>query len=56
MCEKPKKGSFIAALCYSLTPAVVAGLATAIIHPALGVLVGAGVFGFGMHVTYWGNK
>ena len=56
MCEKPKKGSFIYALCYSFTPAVVAGLATAIIDPVLGLLVGAGVFSFGMHVTYWGTK
>lgn len=40
-----------ARLCFCIVPALVAGLVTSMVHPAVGLMFGCCVFALGMDVT-----
>ena len=46
---------FFAGLLFAFVPALFGGLTFALIHPMLGLIVGFGMFGFGLDLCFRGS-
>jgi hypothetical protein len=45
-------GKFGAGVFFSVVPAICAGILTSLFHPAIGMIVFVGVFGFGLNICF----